>query len=69
MENEERREEERKVNLEKGERKEWKKNKIGKKIVVKEGIGIVKSEGGKIEKIRKGDVVWFEKGEKKWNGD
>ena len=32
------------------------------------GFGNVQREGGQIEEIRPGDVVWFEPGEKHWHG-
>ncbi len=32
------------------------------------GLGRVQREGGPIEEIRAGDVVWFEPGEKHWHG-
>ena len=32
------------------------------------GLGWVQREGGPIEEIRPGDVVWFEPGEKHWHG-
>jgi quercetin dioxygenase-like cupin family protein len=32
------------------------------------GAGWVQREGGPIEEIRPGDVVWFKPGEKHWHG-
>ncbi|MEZ5394122.1 MAG: cupin domain-containing protein [Bryobacterales bacterium] len=32
------------------------------------GFGWVQREGGPIEEIRPGDVVWFAPGEKHWHG-
>lgn len=32
------------------------------------GCGPVQREGGEIEQIRAGDVVWFPPGEKHWHG-
>lgn len=32
------------------------------------GLGRVQREGGPIEEIRPGDIVWFEPGEKHWHG-
>jgi quercetin dioxygenase-like cupin family protein len=32
------------------------------------GLGRVQREGGPIQEIRPGDVVWFEPGEKHWHG-
>jgi quercetin dioxygenase-like cupin family protein len=35
---------------------------------VTSGLGWIQREGGPIEEIRPGDVVWFEPGEKHWHG-
>ncbi len=32
------------------------------------GCGLVQRWGGAIEQIRRGDVIWFEPGEKHWHG-
>jgi quercetin dioxygenase-like cupin family protein len=32
------------------------------------GLGLVQREGGPIEEIRPGDVVWFPPDEKHWHG-
>lgn len=32
------------------------------------GLGWVQREGGPVEEIRPGDVVWFAPGEKHWHG-
>jgi quercetin dioxygenase-like cupin family protein len=32
------------------------------------GVGLVQREGGPIEEIRPGDVVWFAPAEKHWHG-
>jgi quercetin dioxygenase-like cupin family protein len=32
------------------------------------GRGLVQREGGPVEEIRPGDVVWFAPGEKHWHG-
>ena len=32
------------------------------------GRGCVQRDGGPVEEIRAGDVVWFEPGEKHWHG-
>jgi quercetin dioxygenase-like cupin family protein len=37
-------------------------------LIVTAGRGRVQREGGTIEEIRTGDVVWFEPGEKHWHG-
>jgi quercetin dioxygenase-like cupin family protein len=37
-------------------------------LIVTAGCGWVQREGGPVEEIRPGDVVWFEPGEKHWHG-
>ena len=37
-------------------------------MIVTFGCGRVQREGGSIEEIRAGDVVWIEPGEKHWHG-
>ena len=37
-------------------------------IVALFGLGLAQREGGEIEEIRPGDVVWFAPGEKHWHG-
>jgi quercetin dioxygenase-like cupin family protein len=32
------------------------------------GVGLVQRDGGIIEEIRPGDIVWFAPGEKHWHG-
>ena len=42
--------------------------KLGQTLIVTAGCGRVKREGGPIEEIRPGDVVWFPPGAKHWHG-
>jgi quercetin dioxygenase-like cupin family protein len=37
-------------------------------LIVLSGVGLVQHEGGPIEKIRPGDIVWIPPGEKHWHG-
>jgi quercetin dioxygenase-like cupin family protein len=37
-------------------------------LIVTFGCGLVQREGGHVEEIRPGDVVWFAPGEKHWHG-
>jgi quercetin dioxygenase-like cupin family protein len=37
-------------------------------LIVVSGAGWVQRDGGLIEDIRPGDVIWFEPGEKHWHG-
>jgi quercetin dioxygenase-like cupin family protein len=41
---------------------------LGQTLIVLSGFGLVQREGGPIEEIRPGDVVWFAPGEKHWHG-
>src|SRR5947209_8023715 len=40
----------------------------GGAVIVTSGLGWVHAEGGPIEEIRPGDVVWFPPGLKHWHG-
>ena len=51
-----------------GARTAWHTHPHGQTIFVTEGLGLCQREGGPIEVIRAGDVVWFEPGEKHWHG-
>jgi quercetin dioxygenase-like cupin family protein len=37
-------------------------------LIVTAGCGRAQSEGGPVEEIHPGDVVWFAPGEKHWHG-
>ena len=41
---------------------------IGQTLIVISDCGWVGREGGPVEEIRPGDVVWFSPGEKHWHG-
>lgn len=41
---------------------------LGQTLIVTFGCGLAQKEGGPIEEIKPGDVVWFEPGEKHWHG-
>jgi quercetin dioxygenase-like cupin family protein len=56
------------VTFEPGARTAWHTHPLGQTLVVTFGLGWVQSEGGPIEEIRPGDVVWFPPGEKHWHG-
>ncbi|HET9721553.1 MAG TPA: cupin domain-containing protein [Candidatus Saccharimonadales bacterium] len=51
-----------------GARAAWHTHPRGQTIYVVEGIGMAQAEGGPIEVIRPGDVVYFEPGENHWHG-
>ncbi len=56
------------VTFEPGARTAWHTHPLGQTLVVIFGCGRVQREGGPIEQIRPGDVVWFEPAEKHWHG-
>jgi quercetin dioxygenase-like cupin family protein len=56
------------VTFEPGARTAWHTHPLGQTLIVTTGCGRVQREGGAIEEIRAGDVVWFEPGEKHWHG-
>ena len=56
------------VTFEPGARTAWHTHPLGQTLIVTVGCGWVQREGGPLEEIRPGDVVWFEPGEKHWHG-
>jgi len=56
------------VTFEPGARTAWHTHPLGQTLIVTAGIGWAQREGGEIEEIRAGDVVWFAPGEKHWHG-
>ncbi|MEZ5284966.1 MAG: cupin domain-containing protein [Vicinamibacterales bacterium] len=56
------------VTFEPGARTAWHTHPLGQTLIVTAGVGRVQRQGGPIEEIRPGDVVWFPPGEKHWHG-
>jgi quercetin dioxygenase-like cupin family protein len=56
------------VTFEPGARTAWHTHPLGQTLIVTAGCGWVQREGGAVEEIRPGDVVWFPPGEKHWHG-
>ena len=56
------------VTFEPGARTAWHTHPLGQTLIVVFGCGRAQREGGPIEQIRAGDVIWFEPGEKHWHG-
>ena len=56
------------VTFEPGARTAWHTHPLGQTLIVTAGLGLAQREGGPVEEIRPGDVVWFEPGEKHWHG-
>jgi len=49
-------------------RSNWHTHPLGQTLIVLSGAGLVQREGGPVEPIRPGDIVWFAPGEKHWHG-
>ena len=56
------------VTFEPGARTAWHTHPLGQTIIVTSGCGWAQREGGPIEEIHPGDVVWFSPNEKHWHG-
>ncbi len=56
------------VTFEPGARTAWHTHPAGQTLIVTFGRGRVQREGGPVEEISQGDVVWFTAGEKHWHG-
>jgi quercetin dioxygenase-like cupin family protein len=56
------------VTFEPGARTAWHTHPLGQTLIVTAGCGRAQREGGPVEEIRPGDVVWFSPGEKHWHG-
>jgi quercetin dioxygenase-like cupin family protein len=55
------------VTFEPGARTAWHTHPLGQTLIVTSGVGWARREGGPIEEIRPGDVVWFSPNEKHWH--
>jgi quercetin dioxygenase-like cupin family protein len=56
------------VTFEPGARTAWHTHPLGQTLVITAGLGWVQRDGGSIEEVRPGDVVWIPPGEKHWHG-
>ena len=56
------------VTFEPGARTAWHTHPLGQTLLVVSGSGWVQREGGPVEAIQPGDIVWFPPGEKHWHG-
>jgi quercetin dioxygenase-like cupin family protein len=56
------------VTFEPGARTAWHTHPLGQTLIVTAGSGWVQREGGTIEEIYQGDIIWFSPGEKHWHG-
>jgi quercetin dioxygenase-like cupin family protein len=56
------------VTFEPGARTAWHTHPLGQTLIITSGLGWVQRDGGPIEQVRSGDIVWFPPGEKHWHG-
>jgi len=56
------------VTFEPGARTAWHTHPLGQTLIVTAGVGWVQREGGPVEEVRPGDVVWFPPELKHWHG-
>jgi quercetin dioxygenase-like cupin family protein len=56
------------VTFEPGARTAWHTHPLGQTLIVTSGCGWAQREGGRVEEIHPGDVIWFSPGEKHWHG-
>lgn len=56
------------VTFEPGARTAWHTHPLGQTLIVTAGLGWAQREGGPVEEIHPGDVIWFPPGEKHWHG-
>lgn len=56
------------VTFEPGARSAWHTHPLGQTLIITSGFGWVQREGGPIEEVRPGDIIWFSPGLKHWHG-
>ena len=56
------------VTFQPGARTAWHTHPLGQTLIVTAGAGWVQQEGGPVEEVRPGDVVWFPPGVRHWHG-
>jgi quercetin dioxygenase-like cupin family protein len=56
------------VTFEPGARTAWHTHPLGQTLIITAGCGWVQREGGPVQEVHPGDVVWFSPGEKHWHG-
>lgn len=56
------------VTFEPGARTAWHTHPLGQTLIVISGVGWAQREGGQVEEIHPGDIVWFNANEKHWHG-
>ncbi len=56
------------VTFEPGARTNWHVHPLGQTLIVTAGTGLVQQDGGPVEEIKQGDIVWIPSGVKHWHG-
>jgi quercetin dioxygenase-like cupin family protein len=56
------------VTFEPGARTAWHTHPLGQTLIITSGCGWAQREGGPVEEVHPGDVIWFPPGEKHWHG-
>jgi quercetin dioxygenase-like cupin family protein len=56
------------VMFEPAARTAWHTHPLGQTLLITSGLGRVQQEGGPIEEVRPGDIVWFPPHVKHWHG-
>lgn len=56
------------VTFEPAARTAWHTHPLGQMLFITAGVGWVQREGGPVEEVHPGDVVWFAPNEKHWHG-
>jgi quercetin dioxygenase-like cupin family protein len=56
------------VTFELGARTAWHTHPLGQTLIISAGCGWVQQEGGSVEEVHPGDVVWFPPGVRHWHG-
>ncbi len=56
------------VTFQPGARTAWHIHPAGQRLIVTDGVGRTQQEGGPVEEIRAGDVVWCPPGVRHWHG-
>ena len=56
------------VTFEPGARTAWHRHPLGQRLIVTSGLGLTQVEGGPVEDLRPGDVVWCPPNVRHWHG-
>lgn len=56
------------VTFDPGARSAWHTHPLGQTLIITSGCGWVQRDGGPVEEVHPGDVIWFPPGEKHWHG-